>query len=175
MKNTRVGLNLSEYEMNILKKLDKKRNGTYFIIQYYKDCSDKINDEFKGNVVKKLTTMSVRKGIDYSKLKSVIEERSQPGYIPSTRKSNYHYIDKMLLKHNTENKYNVALFPNNGIPHSVYLLNDKPISKQELQEKGIMKSNFWKTTNTKPRMITLGLDKIVEVYETKKKNKKRGK
>ena len=158
--------------MNMLKKLDQKRNGAYFRLQYHKDCSEDIKSKFNGLSVTKLTTISVRKGIDYNKMKSVIEERNKQGYVPLVKKSNYHYIDKMLLKHNTEDKYNVALFPNHGKAHTLYFLNNKPVTKQELQEKGIMRESFWKKSGKKPKMITLGLDKITEVYET---NKKRGK
>ena len=70
----------------------------------------------------------------------------------------------MLLKHNTKEQYYVALYPNHGKPTTMYLLNGMPISKQELQEKGVMQPSFWKQQSEKPEMMTLGLDKIVNVY-----------
>lgn len=164
MKNTRIGLNLSTKEINTLKALDSKRNGAYFRIQYYTDCNTKVSAAFKGNNVTKLTTISVRKGIDYSKMKSVVAKRSSPNYVPSNNQPWFHHIDKMLLKHNTKEQYYVALYPNYGKPTTMYLLNGMPISKQELQEKGVMQPSFWKQQSEKPEMMTLGLDKIVNVY-----------
>lgn len=164
MKNTRKELNLTQKQLETLKALDAKRNGAYFRIQYYTDCNAKISAAFKGNNVTKLTTISVRKGIDYSKMKSVIARRSSPNYIPSNNQPWFHHIDKMLLKHNTKEQYYVALYPNYGRPTTMYLLNGMPISKQELQEKGVMQPSFWKQQSEKPEMMTLGLDKIVNVY-----------
>lgn len=164
MKNTRKELNLTKKQLETLKLLDAKRNGAYFRIQYYTDCNDKVSATFRGNNVTKLTTLSVRKGIDYSKMKSVIARRSSPNYIPSNNQPWFHHIDKMLLKHNKKDQYYVALYPNYGRPTTMYLLNGMPISKLELQEKGIMQPSFWKQQSEKPEMMTLGLDKIVNVY-----------
>ena len=164
MKNTRKELNLTKKQLETLKLLDAKRNGAYFKIQYYTDCNSKVSAAFKGNNVTKLTTLSVRKGIDYSKMKSVIARRSSPNYIPSKNQPWFHHIDKMLLKHNKKDQYYVALYPNYGRPTTMYLLNGMPISKLELQEKGIMQPSFWDKQSKKPEMITLGLDKIVNVY-----------
>ena len=165
MKNTRVGLNLTKKQLETLKLLDAKRNGAYFRIQYYTDCNSKILAAFKGSYnVTKLTTMSVRKGIDYSKMKSVIAKRSLPDYVPSNRQPWYHHVDKMLLKHNTKNQYYIALFPNYGTPTTMYMLNGMPISKQDLKKKGIMQPSFWSQQSEKPTMMTLGLDKIINVY-----------
>ncbi len=164
MNNTRTNLNLSTKEYDILKALDSKRNGAYFKIQYYTDCNAKVSATWRGHNVTKLTTMSVRKGVNYSNLKSVIARRSQPNYIPSNIQPWYYHIDKMLLKHNTKDQYYVALFPNHGRPTTMYLLDGMPISKQELQEKGVMQPSFWTKQSKKPEMITLGLDKIINVY-----------
>ena len=83
MKNTNVKaitnyntLNLSSKQLEILNCLSKIQNGANFKIQYAKDCSSKVSAKFKGNSVTKITTSSVRKGIDYENLYSTIEKRN---------------------------------------------------------------------------------------------------
>lgn len=164
-KTNRKNLKITEKEMNILKALDSKRNGAYFKIQYMTDCNQKVSAAYKGNNVTKLTKISVRKGISYDNLKSVIAERNNPDYIPSTKQQWYHHLDKMLCKSNKEDKYYVMLFPNiYGKAKTIYMLNGMPISKKELQEKGIMQNSFWTQKEGKKRCFTLGLDKIIDIY-----------
>lgn len=164
MKNTRTGLNLSTKEINTLNALDSKRNGAYFRIQYYTDCNSKISASWRGHNVTKLTTMSVRKGVSYENLKTVIERRINGEYKPGTRELWYYHIDKMLCKHHTKEQYYVALFPNKyGHADTIYMLDGMPITKQKLQEMGVMQPSFW-SKKEKPEMMTLGLDKIVNVY-----------
>ena len=157
---------LTSKEMSNLKKLDQKKNGSYLKLQYLTDCNDKISAKYKGLYnVSKITTISARKGIKYENLKSVIDERNNPNYIPSTKQAWYHHIDTMLCKHNIKEQYYVCLFPNKfGKPKTIYLLNGLPIKKDELIQKGIMQPSFWTQKENKPKMITLGLDKIIEVY-----------
>lgn len=165
MKYNRKGLKISNREMQILKALDSKQNGSYFKIQYMTDINSKVSADFHGHNVTKLTTMSVRKGVSYDNLKSVkqarIENDNMRSYTPW-----YSHIDKMLLRHNTKEQYYVALFPNVfGKPQTIYMFDGMPISKKELQSKGVMQPSYWKQSEKTPTMITLGLDKIVQVYK----------
>ena len=164
MKYNRKGLKLTNREMQILKELDAKQNGSYFKIQYMTDINSKVSAAFRGHNVTKLTTMSVRKGVSYDNLKSVkqarIENDNMRSYTPW-----YFHIDKMLLRHNTKDQYYVALFPNVfGKPQTIYMFDGMPITKKELQNKGVMQPSYWKQSEKTPTMITLGLDKIVQVY-----------
>ena len=77
MKYNRRNLKLTNKEMQILKELDKKQNGSYFKIQYMTDINNKVSAVFRGHNVTKLTTMSVRKGIYYENLKSVKQARTE--------------------------------------------------------------------------------------------------
>ena len=171
MKNTKVKaitnyntLNLSAKQLEILNCLSKIQNGANFKIQYAKDCSSKVSAKFKGNSVTKITTSSVRKGIDYENLYSTIEKRNM-GIDKSNRPLCYSHIDKVLCKHNTKEQYYVMLFPNpNGKPHSQFFLNGNPISKEELYASEIMQPSFWKTSETKPDTMLLSLDNIVKVF-----------
>ena len=165
MKYNRKGLKISNREMQILKALDSKQNGSYFKIQYMTDINSKVSAAFRGHNVTKLTTMSVRKGVSYENLKSVKISRMENNDIRSYTPW-YSHIDKMLLKHNTKDQYYVALFPNVfGKPQTIYMFDGMPITKKELQNKGVMQLSYWKQSEKTPTMITLGLDKIIQVYK----------
>ena len=154
-----------EKQQKILNQLYSKHAGTYFKIQYYTDVNKQISACYKNQYnVTKLTTISIRIGISYDKTKRVINKRMAQGYIPSNRETFYYHLDKILLKHRKENKYYIAAFPNiNGKPETQYLLNGKPISYQELKALNIMQPAFWKHKD-KPDFMTIGLDKIINVY-----------
>ena len=165
MKNY-ANLTITDTERKNLIALDKKHNGAYFTLQYYTDCNKQVSAAYKGNNVTKLTTMSVRKGINYENLKAVKLKRAEQTQETTTiKKSWYSHVDKMLLQHNTKpNTYYVALFPNPLTKATtIYMLNGMVVSKEKLQELGVMQPSFWKQKE-KPLMITLGLDKIVKVY-----------
>jgi hypothetical protein len=166
MKNNYANLTMTTEEFNHLVELNKKRNGAYFTIQYYTDCNKQVSAAFKGHNVTKLTTMSVRKGVDYNNLKAVKLKRAEkPQEESIQRKCWYFHIDKMLLQHKEKpNTYYVALFPNPLTKaRTMYMFNGIVVSKEKLKEMGVMQPSFWKEKE-KPLMITLGLDKIVNVY-----------
>ena len=168
--NNYSNLLMQDNERKHLMELSKKQNGAYFTIQYYTDCNRQVAADFKGHNVTKLTTMSVRKGIKYENLKAVKMKKLEQSQSltqeqPTQKKSWYSHIDNMLLKHNDKpNTYYVALFPNPLTkPRTMYMLNGIVVSKEKLQQLGVMQPSFWKEKE-KSLMITLGLDKIVNVY-----------
>ena len=71
---------INNKELEILNKLAKKQNGAYFRIQYMTDINSKVSARFKSYNISKITEMSVRKGINYENLKSVIEEKQNLMY-----------------------------------------------------------------------------------------------
>lgn len=162
-------LNVTDNQKNILKKIYSKHNGSYFKISYVTDCNSKVCAAWKGHNVSKITTMSVRAGINYSNIKKVIEKRAAMSeIILSTPKvSWFHHVDddRVLLKHNTKDNYYIALFPNNGKAQTRWLLDGIEVSKDYLKTNNIMQPSFWKSREGEPSpMITIGLDKIIDVY-----------
>lgn len=159
-------LNIRGDQKEILKKIYSKRNGAFFRIAYTTDCNSKVAAAWKGHNVSKITTMSVRKGIDYSNVKAVIERRARgEGANASTYKGSwFHHIDKTLLKHNNKESYYVALFPNHGKKNTRWLFDGMEVTKEFLISNGIMQPSFWATKSEPLVMFTLGLDKIIDVY-----------
>lgn len=156
---------INNKELEILNKLAKKQNGAYFRIQYMTDINSKVSARFKSYNISKITEMSVRKGINYENLKSVIEEKQNLMYSKREYTPWYSHVDKMLLKSNKKDQYYVALFPNKfGTPKTIYMINGERIEKTQLKELGIMQPSYWNRESEKPKMITLGLDKIINVF-----------
>ena len=148
----------------MLRKLNEKRNGAYFRLQYVKTV-DEVSKKYPGNTVTKITTISVRKGVDYSKLKSVVAKRTDNNSSAPARKPWYHHIDKTLIKHNTKDEYYIQVFPNVfGRPNTQYFLNGKPITLEQLRAKGIMNNSFWNKKDTKPECLTIKVSNIVNVF-----------
>ena len=157
-------LNITANQKAILKKLYSKRNGAYFRISYVTDCNKKVSAAWKGHNVSKITTMSVRKGISYDKIKSVIEKRKREGYYSPKKSTWFHHIDKTLLKHNDKEAYYVALFPNHGKKNTRWLLDGIEVSKEYLVTNNVLQPSYWKSKSEALDMFTLGLDKIIDVY-----------
>lgn len=139
----------------ILKKLNNKRNGAYFKIQYCTSCARDIKSSERNNTVMKITEMSVRKGINYKNTKGYKE-------VDNHRGSYYNHIDNMILEKN--GKYYLMLYPNKfGKPNSRMYLNGEVISREELRDRGIMRDSYWKE-KSRAEVITIGIDKIVNVW-----------
>ena len=157
-------LNITAEQKAILKKLYEKRNGAYFRISYVTDCNKKVSADWKGHNVSKITTMSVRKGISYDNLKSVIEKRKTEGQQAYKKSAWFHHIDKTLLKHNDKEAYYVALFPNHGKKNTRWLLDGIEVPKEYLVTNNVLQPSYWKSKSEPLDMFTLGLDKIIDVY-----------
>jgi hypothetical protein len=159
-------LGITGKEKEMLKKLYSKKNGAFFRIAYITDCNSKVSAPWKGHNVSKITTMSVRKGISYDNVKTIIEKRALlQGTHPSVYKASwFHHIDKTLLKHNTKDSYYVALFPNHGKKNTRWLLDGIEVTKEYLINNGVMQPSFWASKSEPLVMFTLGLDKIIDVY-----------
>lgn len=157
-------------QVKVLKELDKIRNGSYFVIQYYTDCNSKVAAAYKNYNVTKLTTMSVRKGVDYNKTKAALLKRGENPIATPTRPQWYYHVagSKCLLRHASKNQYYIALFPNKfGKATTQYFLNGTPITKEELMQKGIMQPSYWTNKEKECTFLTLGLEKIYKIIQNK--------
>lgn len=171
-------LNLSAKEIGILKQLDKIRNGSYFIIQYYTNCNSKVTAKYRDCNVTKLTTISVRKGIDYQTTKAAIAKKSIVNSANNSSNSQQqkkpwfvHVEDsKVLLKHATKDQYYLALYPNKfGKAETQYFVNGVPKTKEELIAMQIMQPSYWTNKEKSCDFLTLGLDKIYKVSQSSRK------
>lgn len=160
---------VSKKQRALLGKIYNKKRGAYFKMQYSKSLANKTLAKYKDKyLVTKITTISIRTGIRYDTLKSVIERRKSnlscsPYY--NTRKPWFHHIDRTLVKHNTKDEYYVMVFPNKfGKPTTQYFVNGKPVTTEELRKLNIMQPSYWTSREEKPECMTINISDIVEVF-----------
>lgn len=181
VRKTRINyntLNLSPKEIGILKQLDKIQNGSYFIIQYYTNCNSKVSAKYRGCNVTKLTTMSVRKGIDYRATKAAIAKKSianstnNSSNLQQQKSAWFVHVEdsKVLLKHAIKDQYYLALYPNKfGKAETQYFVNGVPKTKEELIAMQIMQPSYWTNKEKSCDFLTLGLDKVYKVSQASRK------
>lgn len=166
------GIKLTDKQLKVVKMLDKIPNGRNCTVVYKSDCTKHLKAAYShsGYIVTKLSTIPIQKGIDYSNKKSVQDKRADQiekyGSI-ITREPFYEKIDNNVAKHKKAEKY-YALFGlnTNSNAKSVvsFELNGKTISKEDLQNMGILRDSFWKSTAERPAIMTLELDNIIAVF-----------
>ena len=174
------GIVLSDFQMDIIKKLDKIPNGRYACIVYKSDKSKEIKAAFnKIYKVVKFSTFSIQKGINYNNKKAVKEKRAQQiaqtGFY-KTKEPWYQKIDNNIArsKSNINQYYLLAGLNTNSKAkgksyYEVTISNTSgfktvKMSSEELKAFGIMRDSFWNRTSIDMDFRTFKLDDVLDVY-----------
>lgn len=147
----------------IINKLSTKRNGQFFNISYVSDLPMTAKAKREGIVALKITKATVRKGISYKNMKSVQErlgdrineplELPWGNWIPEHR--------GLLIEHKGKTYLRLYNSPNKN--KSVYLVNGKEVSLDELKSMGIVQNSYWNKTG-KPDCLTVNTANIEEIF-----------
>lgn len=147
----------------IINKLSTKRNGQFFNISYVSDLPMTAKAKREGIVALKITKATVRKGISYKNMKSVQERLgdriNEPldlpwgSWIPEHR--------GLLIEHKGKTYLRLYNSPNKN--KSIYLVNGKEISLDELKSMGIVQNSYWNKTG-KPDCLTVNTANIEEIF-----------
>ena len=78
------------------------RGGTIARITYKTEVPVKAEFKKQGYRIIKIVETSVRFGVNYNNISSVILRKSNPDYTPSFRKNNYEWVIKNRIKHNNQ-------------------------------------------------------------------------
>lgn len=143
-------------EQEVMKALSKIQNGAFFKMSYVSDCSDKVLAAYKThyNVIK-IISSSYRKGIDYKHTKRYVAPIQE-------RKSWFEHVDKTVIRHKTNgNKYLMVFKNPMGKPNVRYFVNSKQVSRQELEEMGIMQPSFFKPSDSD--VLTIRMSNIISI------------
>ena len=179
------GVVLSDYQIEIVKKLDKIPNGRNAHIIYKADKSNYIKAAYNNTYkVIKYSAFSIQKGIDYSNKKAVKEKRAQQILTTGT----------CVIKESWYSKFdnNIAISKSN--PNQLYLLaglntnakakgtsyfevvsvvsggfKTQKMTAQELKALGIMRDSFWTKKSSDIDFRTFKLDDVLDVYANIKK------
>lgn len=148
----------------LINTLGAKNNGAFFKIFYITDVSISAQAKRDGNVVIKCTTATVRKEINYDKMKSVQAKVAQGKVLthklPFGNWAEGH--EGLLIEH--KGKTYVRLYNSPNKPKSDYFLNGRPIEKEKLKNMGIVLNSYWNKSSSVPDCITVNVANIQEIY-----------
>lgn len=147
----------------IINKLSTKRNGQFFNISYVSDLPITAKAKREGIVALKVTKATVRKGISYKNMKSVQERLgdkiNEPLELPWGIWVPEH--KGLLIEH--KGKIYLRLYSSPNKNKSVYLVNGKEVSLDELKSMGIVQNSYWNKTG-KPDCLTVNTANIEEIF-----------
>ena len=147
----------------IINKLSTKRNGQFFNISYVSDLPMTAKAKREGIVALKITKATVRKGISYKNMKSVQERLgdriNEPLDLPWGIWVPEH--KGLLIEH--KGKIYLRLYSSPNKNKSVYLVNGKEVSLDELKSMGIVQNSYWNKTG-KPDCLTVNTANIEEIF-----------
>lgn len=170
----------------IVNALNEKHNGSFFNITWYSDVD--LLKEFKESyTVKKITTSTVRKGINYSSMKAVKQaekEKIQKAMSDPTNAKEYaqmvqnrdrelpwgHWMvnyEGLIIEHtNKAGEYNryVRLYSSPNKPKIHYMVNGVVKTRQEVEAMGIVKPSYWAKGNEPLTAFTIKVDNIVNIF-----------
>lgn len=109
----------------IMSAINSVRGGAIARIAYMTQVPLKAEFRKQGYELTKVVETSVRCGVDYNRIASVIARKSASDYAPSTRKNNYEWIIKNRVKHNTNTEKDyivVATLPTGHHTRVKYIL-----------------------------------------------------
>lgn len=160
----------------LLKKLNSKKNGAWFKIEWTTDLNGKLCAAAKreGHVVTKEVSTTVRKGIHYANMASVRERLISEGkFLVDPKTGETHVIpDKLswgewvdgsniLIKH--KDQYYVRLYTSPNKPRIQYFLDGIAITAKELKNKGLLQPAYWNRDNV-DECMTLKIDNVDKIY-----------
>lgn len=147
----------------IINKLSTKRNGQFFNISYVSDLPMTAKAKREGIVALKITKATVRKGISYKNMKSVQERLgdriNESLDLPWGRWVSEH--KGLLIEHKGKTYLRLYNSPNKN--KSVYLVNGKEVSLDELKSMGIVQNSYWNKTG-KPDCLTVNTANIEKIF-----------
>jgi hypothetical protein len=160
----------------LIKKLNEKKNGAWFKIEWTSDLNGKLCASAKraGHVVEKEVSTTIRKGIRYANMASVRERLISEGKFlidPVTGETHVfpeklswgEWVDgsDFLIQH--KGQYYVRLYTSPNKPKVKYFLDGVLIQAEELKKKGILQPAYWNRENVE-ECLTLKVFSVNKIY-----------
>lgn len=148
---------------NAINAISRKHNGSFFKISYTSVIP--VLKEWKGHSVTKETVATVRKGINYSHLKTVKERLTLSsgtvGSLPWGKwEEGYEGLIINNIKDGVSKKY-VRLYPSPNKSNVKYFLDGREVRKNELM--GII-SNSYFSDKKLPDCFTVAIENITKIW-----------
>lgn len=154
----------------LISKLNKKNKGQWFKAVWVSDVPVKAAYKRKGIIVNKMSYGTVRYGINYSNMKSVIQ-KTVTGQIERTHELPWgkwmEGYEGILIEHtNKKGEKNIYLrvytSPNKTLVS--YFLNGSPITKEKLKSLGYVQESVWNKNPDDVDCFTLNVTNITDIY-----------
>ena len=153
----------------ILNKLNLKTKGQFFKLSYVSDLPLTAAAKREGHNAYKVTTATVRYGINYSSQKAVQEKKAQAiasGATPSdygtlswgTWKKGY---EGVVIEHKGQNYIRLYSTPNKA--KSRYFVDGVEVNLDALKNSGLIQNSYFNKSNEKPLAMTIKAENIQEI------------
>lgn len=147
----------------LINGLNARQNGAFIKVVYSGDLPLNAASKKAGIVAKKVTEMTIRKGIDYDKQKSVREKIANGKILThelpwGNWKEGY---EGLIIEHKGTDY--VRLYPSPNSTHTTYSINGVEMTYDELKDCGCILNSFFNKTGEKPDCYTVKVDNIVSI------------
>lgn len=155
-----------KYE-ELKKELAKRRKGTLLSIEYKSTPTLTAQAKRDGTQLEKITKTVARFGVNYSNIKAVKEQREldkQNGIVRQEKTIWWNLLDNNTIKeHKTNgNKYLTLTTSKIARPKTKYLLNGKEITKEQLQQSGLVINSYF--AEKEPiQQYDINIDNIISI------------
>lgn len=148
------------------------RGGTIVRVTYKTDVPIKAEFKKQGYRITKIVESSVRFGVNYGRIASVIERRSQDDYTPSTRANNYEWLIKDRIKHNNNTNKDylvVATLPGGHNTRTKYIISGTFVgnidcgSEIDSHYKHIVLDSYFKRADEQREIKTVAFENILRI------------
>ena len=169
----------------LIQSLSTKRNGQWFKITWKTEPELNAKAKKDGHKVLKITTSTIRKGIQYSNTKSYKNKMLEKAYeagVCSNNYSNFKQIEndttklpwgqwkkgyeKLIVEHtNKKDEYNqyLRIYTSPNKAKTQYFLNGNLVSKDYLKSLEIVQNSYWNKTEVTDTM-TINIDNVLTIF-----------
>ena len=160
----------------LVKKLNEKKNGAWFKVEWSSDLGSKLCASAKreGVIVTKNVSTTVRKGIRYANMASVRKRLISEGkFLVDPKTGETHVFPEklswgewvegsdILIRH--KGQYYVRLYTSPNKPHVQYFLNGSAISADELKKRNVLQPAYWNREEAN-ECLTLKVFSVNKIY-----------
>lgn len=156
-------------QKELLSILSKKHKGQLIRIKYRTCPKLTASAEKMGFSVIKIAETTVRWGVNYGHIASVIAKKAKETSGTSVYKPWWHWsVPNVIQQHNTKGTEYLAVYtiPKNSNPKVRYIVSyngtEEEVSRQDLQNRNLLPNSYWNKTED-PIMLSINIENILSI------------
>ena len=157
---------------NIIKAVSTIKNGTMCRVTYKSELPVKAEFKHRGIKVVKYTEATVRFGVNYNNIKTVIEKKNAENYTPTERTYDRTWLvdNKIFVNNKNGNPYvRIANVRNHANKNSIYSIirDNKDIRVEQLSDsdKELIINSYWNRPYEMPEIQDINADNIISIKD----------